>query len=354
MMACASLVMAASPGAPLAAPAQDQGMSLALASPSVESDDDFLWLLSFTLTNSGSSGLYSDSLSCEIERLDPGLPEGARRSTLSLTSAIRLAATVSAGDNAVFEIRLPASADRAHLTFRYFGHRADGARLATTVIATAEPGPRARSLVSEFTSAGGQRVEYVLLAAPGDSLAPAVLYVPGDDETARTALAAMQVVRARGIAVVTMSLPGRGRSEGRADPAANAAAVAAVLDVMSRAPGVDAKALALWGVQGGAALAARVAARRHDLGALICESGCYDAACGDALEPAARSQHTPTLVLHGAGDSVASAAQAAAFAKALEAAGGSARIQTFPGIGHDLYGRSIRPATEFLLHRFRP
>src|SRR5262249_36820435 len=136
----------------------------------------------------------------------------------------------------------------------------DGTQATATLDATTEPGPLVRSLVSEFASAGGHRVEYVRLPAPGDSLAPAVLYLPGDDQTARTALHSMQIVQARGMHVVTMSLPGRGLSEGRSDPVGNAAAVASVLDAMSHAPGVDAKRLAIWGVQGGAALAARVAA----------------------------------------------------------------------------------------------
>src|SRR5262245_27310971 len=100
-IACASLVAAASPAVHPAL--QSQGVSLTLASPRIESDDAFLWTLPFTLTNSGASGLYSDSLTCDIERLDPGLPEGARRSTVALSGAVRLAATVSAGDNAAFE-----------------------------------------------------------------------------------------------------------------------------------------------------------------------------------------------------------------------------------------------------------
>ncbi|HEX9418215.1 MAG TPA: hypothetical protein VGA81_04120, partial [Methylomirabilota bacterium] len=95
--------------------------SLVLESPNLVSDDAFMWVLRFKLVNSGDVGLYSDSLMCDVERLDPGLPERARRASLPLLGAARVAATVSGADSSIFEVQVPASAERARLTFRYYG-----------------------------------------------------------------------------------------------------------------------------------------------------------------------------------------------------------------------------------------
>ena len=364
------------PAAPT--PATDPGIEVRLETGRIVADEDFMWPLSFVVLNRAASGLYSDSLLCEIESLDPGLPESARHSLVRLNGAVRLVATVGAGDSGHFELRMLPAAERAHLAFHYFGHRSDGTQVTSTVLASAEPGPASQRLPSEFVTVNGQKIEYVRMAAPIDTLAPAVLYIAGDDQTARSVLRNLQPVVGRGIHVVTMSLPGHGLSEGKDDAAGPAAVAAAsrVLDEMRRMKGVDPARIAVWGVQRGAAVAALVAAQRSDVRALILEAGCFDPwACARDADAASRAAaagsdsaawkarapiavanrlHVATLVLHGDQDRVAPEAQARGFVAALVAGGADAREQRFPSLGHDLYAASARPATEFLIRQLRP
>ena len=336
-----------------------QGLELKLGSPMIRSDDDFLWTLQFTLANTGATGLYSDSLICDVESLDPGVVDAARHTRVNLSSVAKLVATVSAGDVAHVDLRLPPTAERARLTFHYFGHRSDGSPITTTLLAAAEPGPAATRLVSEFVTVGTQKIEYVHVRPDADTLAAALLYIPADDQSARSALRVVQPLARRGIHVVTLSLPGRGSSAG--DPSGAVAATTAALDQMKRLPGVDGSRIAIWGVQRGAAVAALAAADRRDLRALICESGCYDPKACEATLAGARSAlnaanqiHAPALILHGGTDAVAPASQAHAFAAALTAAGVESHEEVLSALGHDLRSAGLRTAMDFLFRQLRP
>ena len=380
LLAAAIAALAPAAASAAAAPAPP-GIELRLETGTIVADEDFLWPLRFVIVNHAASGLYSDSLLCEIESLDPGLPESARHSLVRLTGAVRLAATVGAEDSGHFELRMPPAAERAHLTFRYFGHRSDRTQVSSTLLASAEPGPVSQRMPSEFVTVNGQKIEYVRISAPGDTLAPALLYIVGDDQTARSVLRNSQPLATHGIHVVTMSLPGHGLSEGKDDAAGPAAVAAAsrVLDEVRRMKGVDQARIAVWGVQRGATVAALVAAQRSDVRALILEAGCYDpwacarnadagsragflaAAGSDSVAWRARAPiavashlHVATLVLHGDQDRVAPEAQACGFVAALVAGGTDAREQRFASLGHDLHPASARPATEFLIRQFRP
>src|SRR5207247_416111 len=145
-----------------------------------------------------------------------------------------------------------------------------------------------------------------------------------------------------------------GSSSGDASGAVAVAAAAALIDQMKHLPGVDGSRLAIWGVQRGAAVAALAAADRHDLRAVICESGCYDAKACAAL-PGSRSAlaavnqiHASVLVLHGGADAVAPVSQAHAFATALTSAGVKAREEVLSAGGHDLHTGGMRMAMDFL------
>src|SRR6267378_1863701 len=113
------------PPARAAGAAKAADFKIALGVSSVVASDAFMWTLPIEIMNSGATGLYSDSLNCDIERLDPGLPERARHSMLPLWNTPRLAPAVSAGETSNLEMNFPASAERARLTLHYYGHRAD-------------------------------------------------------------------------------------------------------------------------------------------------------------------------------------------------------------------------------------
>ncbi|HTM57118.1 MAG TPA: dienelactone hydrolase family protein, partial [Candidatus Udaeobacter sp.] len=319
------------------------GVQLRLETPTVQADNDFLWTLSFTVANTGPTGLYFDSLYCDVESLDPGVADAKRHTRLNLSGAARLIPTVSAGDVAHFAVRVPPPAEHAQLMFVYFAHRSDGSPAMTTLAATAEPGPASARTPSEFLAVGDRKIEYVSVKPESDSLAAGLLYIPADDQNARSALRSIQPLVRRGIHVVTLSLPGSGSSSGDVSGAAAVAAASALIDQMKRMPGIDGSRLAIWGVQRGAAVAALAAADRHDLRAVICESGCYDPkACASGVAgsrsplAAVNQIHAPVLVLHGGADSVAPASQAHAFATALTAAGVTAREEVMSAGGHDL------------------
>src|SRR5262245_10943252 len=63
----------------------------------VEVDEDFNWRVPLRFTNPGETGLYPDSLTCDVEDLDPGETRGPRTAHLDLRVITRLVGPIAAG-----------------------------------------------------------------------------------------------------------------------------------------------------------------------------------------------------------------------------------------------------------------
>src|SRR5262245_55537340 len=92
---CSSVVLAtaAAPTAPASAAPARGGASLRLLDSTVVAGDDFLWPIRLVIINQGDTGLYTDSLVCAIENLDPGIRESDRHRSVPLPAAAKLAAS---------------------------------------------------------------------------------------------------------------------------------------------------------------------------------------------------------------------------------------------------------------------
>jgi dipeptidyl aminopeptidase/acylaminoacyl peptidase len=155
-----------------------------------------------------------------------------------------------------------------------------------------------------------------------------------------------------------VSLPGYGQSEGQRDMMGPASyeAVERGLAQLAAIPGVDTTHLAVWGVGEGAGLAARLASRHSELGAVVLQGGVYDlwavARARGATGPAdvaklagrdstawrersalftATRIAAPVLLLHAARDAAAPLGQAKAYNDALVAAGTRAQLSEVEG-----------------------
>ncbi len=372
---CTALVVLAL----FAAPSRAESPTLTAVDGPYEANDENQWSVPLTLWNPTGAGLYLDSLAVDSAVLDEGETRGPRRTTLPLPQLARLLGSVGTqqGDRLVYQG--PAVAEHARLTFRAWVH---GAEVPATVLsATAEVMPSAfsREHPSEFvTTAAGRKVEVVFLPAvtTRSAGAPGVLMVHGHGSHARLMLAAARALADSGFAVMAVSQPGYGRSEGPADyiGPATIAAVGAALDDLAKRPGVDPTRHGAWGASRGGGAVATVATRRADLDAVITEGGVYDLwalARGTQIpgiadnivaeagpDSAAWRERSPllaaskvkaaVLVLQGERDRNVPAGQAHAWADALKAAGVPVEARFFPAAEH----RLPRSETRRLAHAF--
>jgi dipeptidyl aminopeptidase/acylaminoacyl peptidase len=346
----------------------------------IEADDQLQWSIPLQVQNRFPVGVYIDSLTCEVENLDPGEPPSARRSMLELSHIVR-EASASAGESHAFTFTAPAIAEHARLTFRIGLYRADKRRTSLTTVVEALPGPVTRDHPSQFLTVDGRRVEYVLFPAGRDSQ-PGLVLVHGHGSHARRMLRNALRIAPRGYTVMLVSMPGYGQSEGSPDwmGPATVRALSAALDRLEAEPGVNPKRIAAWGVSRGAGAVARFAQERADLAAAIAESGTYDLwaiwraaasmperqaaivrdAGADSAAWRARSaalqpkNPSALLVLHGEKDPLAPVAQARGFAESLKARGAEVESRYFPNSGHDLPPAAVmQTALDFLERRLR-
>ncbi len=347
----------------LAPAARADGPTIRALSPTLVAGDDFHWTLPLLITNPFPTGLYLDSLNLVVADLDSGATHPSRTTRTPLTFMVRMVRAVSGNDSAYVQYEGEASAEHARLTFEVQLHNATGTyRSATSVEAL--PGPTSLAHPSEFLTVGGHRVETVFLPADPDSgPAPGVLMVPEAGLSARHMMRAGQQLVARGYAVMLVSPPGSGLSEGAPDLAgpASVEAAGAALDQLEKRPGVNAKRIGAWGVGEGAAVVVQLARRRPDLHAAFAQSGTYDlwsvyrsadaasrqamlaAAGSDSAGWRARSPVYGTgkvaarvLLLHGENDAQAPVAQARELAARLAKQGAKVELQTLPGASHTL------------------
>jgi hypothetical protein len=167
------------------------GLSHAAAAvPDLRSDADSVWtsegvswVTDLLISNPLDTGLYYDSLRCDIQNLDPPALGGGGRTTMALDFLWRRAQTsVSAGDSHLMSITIPATAERARLTFRMHAHDARKKPYVVKTTIEAMPGEFFLNHPSRFAMASGRKVEFVILEATGEharSPGPAVLLVHG-------------------------------------------------------------------------------------------------------------------------------------------------------------------------------
>jgi len=303
---------------------------LELSPAEVTASEDLTWTFELKLVNTGSSGIYADSLECLLADTGPGAKAGAPSRTFSIPALASAIGSVSAGDSTLFQQAYPASCENGTLSFRLYAHRSDGERF-TLESATIRlvPGPVSTSHPSELLDVAGKKVEVVVFPSLKEGPAPGVLFVSDEGSHARQMLTTGLLLARRGYTVAFVSMPGEGRSEsvGGDAAASQLAAAGAALDRLKKATGVDAARLAAWGVSRGARTVEALAGRRTDLAAVVAQSGRYDGA-------APRKGHAPTLVLHGDPDPVAPADQARAFAARLEKVGVTVEAKFLTGAGH--------------------
>lgn len=346
-------LLAAAPLLP--APACAAAPAIETPSPTIEASEDLRWMVPFTVHNNDDSGLYLDSLWLDVVDKDPGETRVARTQRIALTFLIRLRPSLSGNEDGAFQFDGPAQAEHGTLTFTLLAHDNTGAQFTRSFSVEAGPGPGFQAHPSEFLTVRGRRVETLFVPAPQDSQpAPGLLLIHGHGRDARHMLRMAEALAGRGYAVMLVSMPGYGQSQGPADfmgPATMDAAAAA-LDDLEHRKGVDPARLAVWGISRGATVAALLGEQRQDLRAVVAQSGVYDvwatargskvegfaatieaeagrdSAAWRARSPllAADHMHAPVLLLHGERDANVPAPQAHAFAAALEAAG--RKVQT--------------------------
>jgi pimeloyl-ACP methyl ester carboxylesterase len=351
--------------------------------PTIDTGADFAWSVTLHIQNPASMGLYVDSLSCDIEDLDPGETHAGRHTTVNLTPLIQLIHSVPAEDSTVFEHSGPAVAELARLTYHLHCHRADGRvfEIGTTVDAVPVA---SKEYASQFLDSGGSKVEYVIVPALGGSPSSAgILLVHGEGTHARHMIRTARQLASRGFTVALVSMPGFGQSQGAPELMGPASVDAAdkVLEVLEHTEGVDSKRLGAWGQSRGATVVAALAARRGELKAVVLQSGIYDlwatyrgtglagfqemimaeagqdSAAWKKRSPLldAKRIHAPVLVLHGEKDSTVPPAQAHALVATLQQAGTPVESHFVVAGGHQLpLGEAQRTVMDFLGRKLGP
>jgi dipeptidyl aminopeptidase/acylaminoacyl peptidase len=184
-----------------------------------------------------------------------------------------------------------------------------------------------------------------------------------------------------GTAILLVSQPGYGRSEGSPDWAgpATIAALSAALDRLENTPGVDSKRIGIWGISRGATAATLLAAKRPEVRAVVAQSGSYDlwathrgstlAAVRESVENEAgrdssawkarspilqaKTIRAQVMVMHGEADDQAPIEQARAFAAALDLRGHPTETN-FSETGHNMPPSAQLPAQHFFERTLKP
>jgi dipeptidyl aminopeptidase/acylaminoacyl peptidase len=371
--------------------------------PQVHPDDTSQWWFQIRVVNPLSNGLYTDSMSCDIEDLDPGetrmgrlhrlslggvtlvvSTDSARDKRPSLGGVTQVVPTVSPRDSGSVTFAAMAGVEHARLTFRLYAHDAKGKRYVVTGATESFPSDAAANLPSKFLDSGGRRIEYLLvppIRRPPSS--PAILLVHGHGSHARQLIARALVLSERNYWVMVVSQPGYGLSQGPADlmGPATVQALERALDILERTPGVDSTRIAAWGVSRGATAVTLLAERRPELRALVAQSGIYDLWAtyrGTRVtgfpetivreagkDSAAWRERSPimgadrirsaVLVLHGEKDENVPVDQAHEFAAALKQRGARAETRFFWDEAHALPTAEVdKTAFDFLTRELGP
>lgn len=350
--------------------------------PEIMASDRLTWTVPIRFINETELGLYVDSLMCDVENLDRGEIHGPRKTRLSLNLFTRLVSSISAGDTGAIQCFVPASAESARLTLHAYGHNSKGKTFAFEATTSAVPSMLSRSHPSEFLTVGGRTVEVAFVGArPDTGKAPGILMIHGEGSQARAMLNIANRLAQEGTAVMLVSQPGYGQSQGPPDWAgpATVEALAAALDRLEKSPGVDPKRIGVWGISRGATAATLLAAKRPEVRAVVAQSGSYDlwathrggkladvresiekeagrdSAAWKARSPLlqAKAIRAQVMVMHGEKDDQMPIEQARAFAAALDLRGHPTETN-FSETGHSMPPSAQLPAQHFFERALKP
>jgi len=346
--------------------------------------DDLAWRMSVSLSNPLSVPLMVDSGAIVVEDLSDNALNADRVSAQPLGRLGDVLRTVSPGAAREARWAAPALVDTGRLTLELDAHDSLGTAYHLTASVALAPGSYSEEHPSEILTVDGKRVE-VIYVAPEDSVrpAPGVLLVHGHAHYARQMLRVARTLHRAGFAVMLVSQPGYGRSEGPPDLMGphTIAAASAAMDRLAREPGVDPGRLGAWGVSRGATVVTLLMTRRGDVRAGISQAGIYDlwaAYRGTAFDGiraniaseagrdsaawrarsaaySAKALRGRLLILHGEGDRNVPVEQAKAFYGQLKALGASVDAEIFPASEHELPRDQVAArAIGFLTDALRP
>lgn len=327
--------------------AEERPPTFTVTPDTIRADSTGVWRAGLRIENHGEWGLYPDSLALEWRNLDDEPNTAPRQGRMSLTPLLHALGPAGAGESTGLDWNSPADFGRGTLTFHLHLHDAKKRAHAlerTVIVAGNDLFDRHPAVL--LTDAGGRKVEVVDIPAGGPGPVAGLVYVPPAGVSARMVLRWARGLARLGNAVTIVNQPGTGLSAGAPDRAgpASVAAVEAALAHLARAPGVDGKRLAIWGLGDGGTTALLAAARHPELVAVVAQNAEYDpwsayralpatdqaaflhAAGRDSAGWRARSAGlvanritSPVLVLHGAGMGAHSIAAAEAFVHARAA-----------------------------------
>jgi pimeloyl-ACP methyl ester carboxylesterase len=366
-----------------AAFADDPGVRIEGPPAAVVASEDAKWRIPIKVINDLGVGILGDSLTCEVDDLDPGITGAGRHFQGTSSVVSQVMKSLGQRDSTTITFTALASCERARLTFRLNVHSSEGKPYQATCHVETAPSLVARSFPSSFIADKAGRIETVLIGERWpQSRSPAILLVHPENSHARRMIPVAWSLSNAGYAVMSVSLPGYGQSTGPADfgGPSSVRALGLALDALRRSPQVDSTRVAVWGISRGATAAAMLASQRRDLTALVLQSGVFDPASAyrtsksDSMRHAldkegktsggwnARSSlrvanriKVPVLFVHGERDSEAVSNQSVDLAGKLRAQGGEVQVQIVPGVGHAVPSAASYPlVTGFLKPYLKP
>ena len=243
-------------------------------------DEGGIWHASLVIENRAGYGLYADSLSMEWRSDDPDSTAAPHAGVAPLMGLVAVIGPASAGETMGMQWSAPADFVRGAVVFRLVTHDGQKNVYHSTARATVAGSYLVDKYPGELIKLSRDVVDVVVMAADTSARpAPGLVYVPPAGVSARGSMRSLVSMVGHGQTVAVVSLPGSGRSSGRADRAgpASVAAVEAALARLAKDPSVDPKRLGIWGVNEGATTALLAAVPHPELQAVIAQDAAYDA-----------------------------------------------------------------------------
>ena len=230
--------------------------TFAVVPDTLRADSTGMWHAELRVGNPGGKfGLYPDSLSYTYRNDDPDITDRPRTGRMALDGLARMLPPLSAGEESAIAYGGPADFERGTLDFRFSAH--DAAKRSYTleshVSVTGSALADARPAI--MLESAGRHTDMIILPAAAElQPAPAILLVPPAGTAARSLMRWGSLLTTRGFAIAIVSLPGSGRSDGKADASgpASVAAVRSALARLAREPGIDPERIVIWGQREGA------------------------------------------------------------------------------------------------------
>jgi len=280
VLALAVLLLAARAHAADAGATQGTPPVFSIDPDTLYADDTGNWHAGLVIENKAGYGLYADSLTMEWRSDDPDSTPGPRSGVQPLMGLVAVIAPASAGESTGMQWTSPADFERGTIVFRLVTHDGQKNVYHSTARVTVAGNYLFDKFPRELLKSGRDVVDVVVMSADTSARpAPGLLYVPPAGVSARVCMRQFVSLVAIGNTVAVVSLPGAGRSGGRADEAgpASVAAVDAAIARLAKDPSVDPKRIGIWGVNDGATTALLAAVKHPELQAVIAQDAAYDA-----------------------------------------------------------------------------